>query len=214
MTKYESTHSISSSSEHFPVAGQPLPVPWPLHTMSHGLQETVLGKRKRREAASTTEKPQARIDHYFATKAPVKLPSNDNGHAHVSKNLVHTVQVRCDSAAVPQTGLTGFCTSQANSSKRQQQSQQDLGCLNQHEERAGCAADRQAAEALPTFIAQGEHLQEVKSAKATAFKASSKPTSATRNAQQLPSAAAAQPDLAEHLSFFLSILPERQQFRE
>ena len=180
----------------------------------------MLGKRKRREASSTTEKPQARIDHYFATQAPVKQPSNDNGHALVSTNLVQSVQVRCNSAAVSQMGLTG---SQAHGSKHQQHSQQALGCvkINEHEEQIRCAADCQAAEAHSTFTAQGEHFQEAKSAKATTFQASSKPDSAIRNALQLPpavpkppSAAAVQPDLAEHLSLFLSVLPERQQFRE
>lgn len=190
--------------------------------MSNGIQETVLGKRKRRDASSTTEKPQARIDHYFATKAPVKQPSIDNGHAHVSSNSVHTVQARCDSAAVSQMGLSAD-TSQAHCPKHQPHRQQASGLLNinQREEHASCAADRQFAEVVPTFTSQGDRLQEAKSAEATAVKASSKPNSVLRNALQLPhavskppSAAAAQPDLAEHLSFFLSALPERQQFRE
>ena len=190
--------------------------------MSHDIQETVLGKRKRQEASSATEKPQARIDHYFVKKPPVKQPSNDNGHAHVSANMAHTVQVRCDGAAVSQMGFSAD-TSQAHRSKQQQHYQQASGCLHlgEGEERASCAADHQAAEACSSLTAHSECLQEAKSAKATAFKASSKPNSVVRNALQLPhaiskppSAAAAQPDLAEHLSFFLSVLPERQQFRE
>ena len=183
--------------------------------MSHDIQETVLGKRKRREASSTTEKPQTRIDHYFVTKAPVKQPSNDNGYAHGSANLNHTVQVHCDSATVSQMGLS------ADTSQQQQHSQQVSGCLNlsQREEHASCAADRQVARS--SFTAQGEPLQEGKSAKATAFKASGKPNSAVCNVLQLPhamskppSATAVQSDLAEHLSCFLSVLSERQQFRE
>lgn len=185
------------------------------------MQDSVLGKRKRREASSTSDKPQARIDHYFATKAPVNTPSNDNGHAHASDNMVHTVQVRCDNAAVSQVALRAV-TSQAHSPKHR--SQQTPGCCNlthQCEQQINCAADHQVAEAHASFIAQGENLQEAKSAKATACKTSSKPKSAVRNALQLPdavpqppSAATTQPDLAEHLSFFLSVLPERQQFRE
>ena len=190
--------------------------------MLHDIQKTVSGKRKRREASSATERPQARIDQYFATKAPVKQPSIDNGHAHGSSNLVHTVQVLCDSASVSQMGLSAD-TSQAHSPKHQLHPQQASRIFNisRREEHAIFAADRQVAEAHCTSTAQGDRLPEAKSAEATAVKASSKPNSALRKALQLPhpvpkppSAAAAQPDLAEHLSFFLSVLPERQQFRE
>lgn len=188
--------------------------------MSHDIQETVLGKRKRQEGSSTSDKPQARIDHYFATKAPVNKPSNGNGHADVSDNMVHTVQVRCGNAAVSQVGLRAV-TSQAHSPR--QCSQQTPGCCNlthQREEQTSCAADHQVAgHASPA--AQGENLPGANSGTATAFKTSSKPKSAVRNALQLPhavpkppAAATTQPDLAEHLSFFLAVLPERQQFRE
>lgn len=189
--------------------------------MSHDIHETVLGKRKRQEGSSASDKPQARIDHYFATKAPVNKPSNDGGRAHVSDNIVHTVQVRCDNAAVSQMGIRAV-TSQAHSPKHcSQQTSGSCSFTHHPKEQTDCAADHQVAEAHASSTAQGENVQEPKSAKATAFKTSSKPKSAVRNALQLPDAvpkppspAAAQPDLAEQLSFFLSVLPERQQFRE
>ena len=192
--------------------------------MSHDIQETVLGKRKRREASSAAEKPQARIDHYFATQAPVKKPSNGIGHASVSDETEHMVRVRCDSAAVSQVDPSAD-TSQAYSAKHQQHSQQASQHLNltqhEHEEQKNGATDDHVATAHPCLSVQDEHLQKAKSAGATAFKANSKPYSAVptalqpRHAAPKPtSAATTQPDLAEHLSFFLSVLPERQQFRE
>lgn len=187
-------------------------------TMSHNIQETVLGKRKRREATSVADKPQARIDQYFASKAPVKKASNENGHAAISDTKVQMVQVRCDIAAISQVGVGADAGQAQCLAVPQQQSQQPSGNLDLKEpgEQAHCAA-----EAPPFPAVQCEQPQHAKSAKATASKVGSKPHQARPDMHQPPhampkpgSAATAQPDLADHLSFFLSVLPERQHFRE
>ncbi|KAL3130595.1 hypothetical protein ABBQ38_008399 [Trebouxia sp. C0009 RCD-2024] len=188
--------------------------------MPHDIQETVLGKRKRREASAVADKPQARIDHYFTSKDPVKKASNGHGHSTVSDHKVHMLQVRCDSAAASQVGV-GADAGQAQCSMHRQLSQQAAGSLNLRDcdEQADCAADDHVAEARPSVAVQGEQPQTAKAAQAAASKLDSK--QAGPNMLQLPhatteptSAPMTQPDLAEHLSFFLSVLPERQHFRE
>ncbi|KAL3144190.1 hypothetical protein ABBQ32_003971 [Trebouxia sp. C0010 RCD-2024] len=197
-----------------------MPKPLLCSMMSHDIQESVLGKRKRREASAVADKPQARIDHYFTSKAPVKKASNGHGHSTTYDNKIHMLQVRCDSAAASQVGV-GADARQAQCSIHQQHSQQAAGCLRDRDEQAKLAADEHVAEARPSVALQGEQPQTANAAQATASKLNSKPLQAGSNMLQLPrattqptSAPMTQPDLAEHLSFFLSVLPKRQHFRE
>lgn len=181
--------------------------------MSHNGTDSLLGKRKRKEAASSGDRSQARIDRYFASNASVHSPLRVDDHAVLSSNVTQTAQAHCKSSGPSRADKNAETSQQSDSVQHTSRQAAGRPVPNNSHGATSCAASHEAADSN----IQKKHSTETRPTKgATLLKATTKPYPArSMNAVQQPlSSGATQPDLAQHLSVFLSALTERQQFRE
>ena len=190
--------------------------------MSHNGADSLLGKRKRKEAASIGDMSQARIDRYYASNASVQTPLRVDDHAVLAGSKAQTADLRCNSGGLSSEDRIAE-TSQP-SKAGQQTSKQAAGrpVSNNLHRATSCAAGHEGADAHHPIDIQDAHCTKARPTKAGAtLKATPKPFAAGVNrlrpmnaAQEPLSAGLTHPDLTKHLSVFLSALTERQQFRE
>lgn len=188
-------------------------------TKRHSMDGSLLGKRKRQEASSTGDRAQARIDHYFASKAAVRKPTNDNNDSSTSAHVVHALQVRCDSA------LSSQIYEEVEAGQSHVLNQPQHSGLSRHvacETSVAGASSDQITDMQPPLSKESKHEHWAEPpVQAIALRINRNPHPAGHRAlktvqavQQPASSATAKPDLSDHLSAFLAALPQRQQFRE
>ena len=123
--------------------------------MSHNGDENFLGKRKRHDAPSTGDKSQARLDRYFASKAPVKKLPIVSAHAAMLDHTVHAIQARCNST-VPlrnkELAETSHCPGQQQSARKETVPIPMFG--SSAKEERSCAADKPCPALLPAQLAK------------------------------------------------------------
>lgn len=179
--------------------------------------ETVLGKRKRQDVGDPT---QARIDHYFALRAPAK--QTEKGQPLAQGKPVHSVHMQCHDASQLQSDLNARVMLQEPCSQKVKSSSEQEGTLSNGSpctNGANPSVLKKGPSALPSC-----HLAEQGRTPAGVSTKSGKPSKlsgsrAPKAMQQEPDAQAAatagdQQGLPDHLAVFLSHLAERQQFRE
>lgn len=179
--------------------------------------ETVLGKRKRQDGGDPT---QARIDHYFAFRAPAK--QTEKGSSSAQGKPLHSVHMRCHDASQVQSDSTARvvlqepCIHKVNSSSEQEGTlSNNSACTNG----ANPSTLKKGPSALPAchLAVQGRSTAGVGTENGKPSKlAGSRAPKAMQQEPNVHTAAPAgdQQGLPDHLAVFLSHLAERQQFRE
>ena len=189
--------------------------------MSCNTADSGLGKRKRVETVSGGERSQARIDRYFAAKPVKPTPLISVDCALASDSIVQHVQGRCDSAPASQGHKqteNHLLTVSVQQAPLRQIAGQSMS--SDPESTPDCAVDLQSAETHGASLFNKQSTHKGKAAvKGAAAQLNWKPVGAIKRGAtdaslKSSSIAALQPDLAEHLSVFLSALKDRQQFRE
>ena len=185
--------------------------------MMSKVEESVLGKRKRQGIASSADKSQARIDHYFAFSAPIKQSSGVNSASAAQNSRSYSggvSQPPSNSDAVP-----------VKRGSHNLQSQQLPG--NEFVAADGVRGPRENMAAENAAVSGGLSSNQAADSRVMladrGFKADSGLKLANcRNqiairqslARQAVPTTGAQQDICNHLAVFHAALSERQQFRE
>jgi len=171
--------------------------------MMSKIEESVLGKRKRQGIASSADKSQARIDHYFAFSAPIKQSSGV-----ISASAAQSSRSYSDGASQQPSN------SDAQPVKRDSHKLQ----VQQLPGNEFVAADgvRENVVAESKAVSGGLSSNQTADSRVVLANLDCRDQIATRQnieTQAVPTTVAQQ-DFCNHLAVFHAALSERQQFRE
>lgn len=186
-------------------------------TMMPQAEESVLGKRKRQDIASSADKSQARIDHYFAFSAPTKQSSGV-----ISASAAQNGRSYCGCAIQQSSNSDALPVKRASHNLQVQQlpGNEFVAADGAREVRENLAPESKAVSGGPSSNQAADSrimLADV------GFKADSGPKLANCRDQialhqnlkpQAVATTSAQQDICNHLAVFHAALSERQQFRE
>ena len=181
------------------------------------VEESVLGKRKRQGIASSADKSQARIDHYFAFSAPIKQSSGV-----ISASAVHNSRSCSDGASQWPSNSDAQPVKRDSHNLQVQQlpGNEFVAADGVRGNRENVAAESKAVSGgLSSNQAADSRVMladlDVRADKAPKL-ANCRDQIATRQnleTQAVPTTVAQQ-DICIHLAVFHAALSERQQFRE